>query len=219
MKTDTVQLSTAELKTADKRYRRSIKHMVCPRCIQAVERIVRELGLEPIAVVLGEVTLKSQPSAQQLDVLKDRLEAAGFAFTETESARLINQVKSFIIDRIHHGGDSSLKLSVELAQHTHCEYSRLSKLFSMSECITIERYAALQRIEKVKELLVYDEQNISEIALFLDYSSPAHLTAQFKKITGMTPSQFRALGVGGRRGLDAVQPRKSSQKTDVRDQI
>lgn len=213
MKTDTVQSSPAELKTADECYRRSIKHMVCPRCIQAVERIVRELELEPTSVVLGEVTFKSQPTAQKLDVLKDRLEAAGFAFTETESARLINQVKTFIIDRIHHGGDASLKLSAELAQHTHCEYSRLSKLFSLSECITIERYAALQRIEKVKELLVYGEQNISEVALFLDYSSPAHLTAQFKQITGMTPTQFRALGVGGRRSLDAVQLPPTNQNS------
>ncbi|MGJ8653171.1 MAG: helix-turn-helix domain-containing protein [Opitutaceae bacterium] len=183
----------------------SIKHMVCARCIEAVRRLALESGLTPTAVVLGEVSLADDCDARQLRVFRDKLEASGFAINETEHERLINQVKTLVIDRIHFGGgDTLLKLSVDLAQHTHCEYSRLSKLFSATESITIERYAALQRIEKVKELLVYQEQTISEIADSLGYSSAAHLTTQFKNITGMTPSQFRALGVSGRRSLDAV---------------
>lgn len=179
--------------------------MVCPRCIETVARIAREAGLVPLTTLLGEVTLQSPIDADQMDLFRQQIEASGFGFTESENARLINQVKSFIVDRIHHGGgDSELNMSTDLAEHTRCEYSRLSRLFSMNECMTIERYTALQRIEKVKELLVYNEMNIAEIALQLDFSSPAHLTSQFKKITGMTPSQFRTMGVAGRRSLDAI---------------
>jgi len=183
----------------------SIKHMVCPRCIQTVDRLARESGLEPASVVLGELTLAKPGTEAAMAVFREKLEAAGFAFTESESARLIQKVKTYIIERIHYGkGTQVLNLSEELAQHTACEYSRLSKLFSLTESMTIERYAALQRVEKVKEMLSYGEQSISEIALDLDYSSPAHLSADFKKITGMTPSAFRQLGVRGRRGLDEI---------------
>lgn len=183
----------------------SIKHMVCPRCIETVERLARESGLRPASVVLGELTLQEPGTAAAMATFRGKLEAAGFAFTETEGARLIQKVKTYIIERIHYGkGTPELNLSVELARHTACEYSRLSKLFSMTESITIERFAALLRVEKVKEMLSYGEQSIAEIAMDLGYSSPAHLSADFKKITGMTPSAFRQLGVRGRRGLDQI---------------
>ena len=182
-----------------------IKNMVCRRCIQTVERIAREAGLVPDKLELGEIILPHPPAAEQARVLRAGLEEAGFAILESESARLINQVKSLIIDRIHHGqGSSALKLSAYLAQETHSDYSRLSKLFSATESVTIERYATLQRVERVKELLTYGELSISEIADELEYSSAAHLSSQFKQMTGMSPSAFRELGNRGRQSLDSV---------------
>lgn len=182
-----------------------IKHMVCRRCIQTVDRIVREAGLFPAKVALGELVLSGPLSRDQLSILKDRLERVGFEIAESETAQLISKVKSLIIDRIHHRrGDPELKLSTYLARETHTDYSRLSKLFSTTESITIERYATLQKVERVKELLAYGEMTISEIADELDYSSAAHLSAQFRQITGMSPSEFRELGNRGRRSLDSV---------------
>lgn len=179
--------------------------MVCARCIEAVTQIAHEIGLKPTSIILGEISFNSPLDSQQMHAFREELEVRGFAINETEHERLINQVKSLIIERIHfHSGDTPLKLSAELMLKTHCDYSRLSKLFSATEGITIERYATLQRVEKVKEFLVYEAQTISEIADALCYSSPAHLTTQFKNVTGMTPSQFRALGASGRRALDAV---------------
>lgn len=180
--------------------------MVCARCIEAVTQIAQKIGLKPTSIVLGEISFSSPLDSQQMHAFREELEARGFAINETENERLINKVKTLIINRIHSydGDNTPLKLSAELTLKTHCDYSRLSKLFSATEGITIERYATLQRVEKVKELLVYETQTISEIADTLSYSSPAHLTTQFKNVTGMTPSQFRELGASGRRALDAV---------------
>ncbi len=183
----------------------SIKHMVCARCVETVRELLREADLPPVSVSLGEVLLRRSPSVEQLAALSRKLKNHGFALIETESARLLNQVKALIVERVHHGrGEPHLKLSAYLAKHTGCDYARLSKLFSTVESMTIERYATRQRIEKVKELLVYDENSISEIAELMDYSSPAHLSAQFKQVTGMTPRAFRKLGASGRVGLEKL---------------
>lgn len=194
----------APLKKVDA-YTLTIKNMVCPRCIDAVTRIAESAELQPIQVTLGEVILSDPPTPFQKENFAKHLEENGFAIVESEQSRLISQIKTLIIDRIHYRNDfPEFKLSVYLSQKLNYDYSRLSKLFSSMEGITIERFATLQRLEKAKELLIYDQQNISEIAAQLDYSSSAHLSAQFKRETGMTPSEFKGLRNPPRTSLDAI---------------
>jgi AraC-like DNA-binding protein len=182
-----------------------IKNMVCPRCIAAVESTLNDLGLHPLYVRLGEAHLATTPSPASLTDLDQRLKKQGFELLDDTHYRQIEQIKTLIIQRIHYRKDNhphvtQRPLSDYLSNHLHREYSQLSKLFSETEGITIEQYAILQRIEKVKELLTYNEMSLGQIADELNYSSIAHLSAQFKKVTGLTPTRFKAQGI--RRPLD-----------------
>lgn len=184
-----------------------IKNMVCPRCIAAVETTLNDLGMPLLYVRLGEARLATTPTAANLARLGKRLKSQGFELLDDTRRRQIEQIKTLIIERIHyppddHRGKVSQSLSDQLSRHLHREYSQLSKLFSETEGITIEQYAILQRIEKVKELLTYNEMSLGQISDQLNYSSIAHLSAQFKKVTGLTPTQFRAQGI--RRPLDGL---------------
>lgn len=179
--------------------------MVCDRCKSSVEQILKALNLDYSEVKLGEVTLKKLPEAGQKQELTQQLAQQGFELLEDRDSRLINKIKSEVIRFVHHAKDlTGHTLSGHLSVHLNKEYSSLSKLFSTVEGRTIEQYYIQQRIEKAKELLIYDELNLSEIAFELGYSSVAHLSAQFKKITGMTPTAFKKLGVSGRKRLDEV---------------
>lgn len=184
-----------------------IKNMVCPRCISAVETTLNEMGMPPLYVRLGEARLETTPSPANLTELGGRLQRQGFELLDDTRRRQIDQIKTLIIERIHYPpddqpGKKTRSLSDHLSRRLHREYSQLSKLFSETEGITIEQYAILQRIEKVKELLTYNEMSLGQIADQLNYSSIAHLSAQFKKVTGLTPTQFKAQGI--RRPLDGV---------------
>lgn len=179
-----------------------IKNMVCPRCIAAVESTLNDLGITPLYVRLGEAHLATIPTPSIIAELDARLKRQGFELLDDTRHRQIAQIKTLIIERIHHRADQRSSLSHYLSRQLHREYSQLSKLFSETEGITIEQYAILQRIEKVKELLTYNEMSLGQIADELDYSSVAHLSAQFKKVTGLTPTQFRAQGI--RRPLDSL---------------
>ncbi|MBL4575496.1 MAG: helix-turn-helix transcriptional regulator [Opitutaceae bacterium] len=182
-----------------------IKNMVCPRCIESVRNIATTLNLEPSEVALGRITLNEKPSKEQLDLFKSKLEARGFAIVDSSNAKIINRLKTLIIDRTHYSqSKDALNLSSYLSQKINYEYSHLSKLFSSVEGITIERYTTLQRIEKAKEHLSYDENSVSEISDALDYSNPAHFSAQFKRETGMTPTQFKKLSHPPRNSLDSI---------------
>ena len=182
-----------------------IKNMVCPRCILAVKSLLDELGIPFGSVQLGEVHLIQPLPALQLHVLKDRLYALGFELLDDGRTRLIEQIKTFVIEQVHYAQhDQRFNFSTLLSAALHKDYSYLSSLFSEVEGTTIEKYIINQKIEKVKELLVYDEWSLSEIAGRLGYSSVAHLSAQFKKVTGLTPSYFRKKGGSPRRALDAV---------------
>lgn len=183
----------------------TIRHMVCPRCIQVVTKLIRQVGLDPQKVVLGEATVMPSPTSQQWRELDTLFSENGFGIVESESAKIVARIKALIIERTHYSEvEPQLKLSAFLSEQLHSDYSRLSKLFSAVESMTIERFATLQRIEKVKELLVYDEHSVAEIADRLGYSSPAHLTSRFKEETGMTPSQFKKLKAPFRRSLDEI---------------
>lgn len=183
-----------------------IKNMVCHRCKMVVKTELEKLGLHPIAIALGEVAIEEKSlTGKKTDELSAALKMVGFELIDDKKSRLIEQTKTFIINTVHHSSEQSKKrLSDLLSQHLHHDYSFISNLFSEVEGITIEQYVISQRIEKVKELILYDEFSLSQIAFQLGYSSTAHLSAQFKKITGFTPTQFKQMGVRGRRSLDEI---------------
>ena len=182
-----------------------IKNMVCDRCKMAVEQVLKDVGLMPERIDLGEVWVSDVPTEAQLAQLKTRLEALGFELLDDQRQQMIERMKTAIIALVHHHqGNKTLNLSVYLSQLLHRDYSALSKLFSEVTGVTIERYFIMQRIERVKELIRYDELTLTEIAYQMDYSSVAHLSSQFRSVTGMTPTQFRFMKTAQRANLDKV---------------
>lgn len=146
---------------------------------------------------------KKQLSKDQESKLSDALKKAGFELIDDKRSKVIEKIKTFIIDIIHYQNELPEKNFSELiSKYLNHDYSYLSNLFSESESITIEQYIINQRIEKTKELLIYDELSLSQIAFQLGYSSTAHLSNQFKKLTGLTPSQFKKMGIQSRKSLD-----------------
>lgn len=183
-----------------------IKNMVCNRCIMVVQNELDGLGLTAKQVKLGEVRLEKEPTPEERMVLEEAFVALGFELIDDKKHRIITQIKSVIIDLVHHQGsnDEKYNLSDILSDRLHHEYNYLSNLFSEVEGTTIEKYFIAQKIEKVKELLVYDELSLSEIAYRLNYSSVAYLSNQFKKVTGLSPSHFKQVRANKRKPLDEV---------------
>ena len=178
--------------------------MVCPRCISAVQKILNDLNINVIDVRLGEVILSKEVDSSTLEQIRNTLSIYGFELLDDKQQQTIEQIKAIIIDQIHYSEDKGENISEVLTDHLCKDYSTLSKLFSTVEGVTIEQFTILQRIEKVKELISYNQKNLNEIAFEMRYSSVAHLSAQFKKITGLTPSQFKAQGILLRKGLDEI---------------
>ncbi|MEO8173628.1 MAG: AraC family transcriptional regulator [Sediminibacterium sp.] len=179
-----------------------IKNMVCPRCITAVEGVLQAIAASPVYVHLGEVLLNKPLSAKQSIEIESKLKSIGFELLDDNRKQQIEKIKAIIIEHVHHKTDEKFAFAEVLSKKLQKDYSYLSKLFSETEGITIEHYVILQKIEKVKELLAYNEMNLNEISFRLGYSSLAHLSAQFKKMTGLTPSQFKAQGIQLRKPLD-----------------
>lgn len=171
-----------------------IKNMVCNRCIMVVRQVLEKQGLHPENISLGEVVLREpQLSDVELSRLEHALAEVGFERIDDRKARLIESIKKVIIRRIHHSDKASspFNWSHVLSEEMHYDYNYLSSLFSSVEGITLEQYIIRQKIERAKELLFYDELTLSEIANKLGYSSVAHLSGQFKKVTGFTPSEMK----------------------------
>jgi AraC-like DNA-binding protein len=163
------------------------------------------LSIDYVKVELGEITLNKPIQKEQLITLRDELQQLGFQLLDDRKASLVSKIKSCIIKLIHSEDQLvNKKLSILLAEKIGADYNYLSALFSSIEGITIEKYVILQRIERVKELLEYNELSLSEIADKLFYSSVQHLSQQFKKVTGLTPSQFKNSKEAGRKPLDQV---------------
>ncbi len=183
-----------------------IKNMVCNRCRSVVQGELIKVGLLPLNVQLGEIELKTAPTPKQLEGLEVALLEHGFELIDDSKSRLINQIKKVIIEHVHYGKEGKLKVNFSdyLISKLNKDYHYLSNLFSEIEGITIEKFMINQKIEKVKELLVYDELSLSEIADKLGYSSVAHLSSQFKKVTGLTPSHFKRVREVKRKSLDEV---------------
>ncbi len=183
-----------------------IKNMVCARCIKTVTGIFQQAGAEIENVNLGAVETRNELNSEQLNTIRRQLSDEGFELLDDQKTKLIEEIKNEIIHLVHYDdlGEMKVNLSTHLSNKLHRDYNYLSNLFSSVESTTIEQYFILQKIERVKELLVYDELSLSEIAFRMDYSSVAHLSNQFKKITGLTPSQFKKLETHNRRSLDKI---------------
>lgn len=184
-----------------------IKNMVCHRCVLSVEEILKSSGIAFQKVLVGEVHLSDPVDEKTRTILKDKLRRIGLELIDTRVGELIEKIKQLVIRKARNEVDDKerkVKLSTYLSSGLNQEYTSLSKLFSDTEGRTIENFFILQRIEKAKELLVYGQLNLSEIAFELDYSSVAHLSSQFKKITGLTPTHFKEVGIARRKTLDQI---------------
>ena len=182
-----------------------IKNMVCNRCIMVVGDILNRQRIKAKKITLGEVELEHPLADGEKDSLEAALQAVGFELIDDKKSRIIEKIKNIIIRLVHEqDSDTKFTLSEVLAADLHHDYNYLSNLFSAVEGTTIEKYYIAQRIERVKELLVYDELSLSEIAFRLNYSSVAYLSNQFKKVTGLTPSHFKSVKENKRQPLDGI---------------
>lgn len=174
-----------------------IKNMVCRHCVEAVRRIVESyVGSEPGEIGLGYVVIDDRVTERQIDELATRLRADGFELIQSREGEIVEGVKKILIDRVWNPEKyRTLNVSDQLSRDLGASYSVISRLFSEIEGRTIESYVKTLRIERVKELIKYERMTLSEIADAAGYSSIGHLSRQFKQVTGMTPSEFRGLGV------------------------
>ena len=182
-----------------------IKNMVCNRCKMVVKAELEKLGFNPIRVELGEVVLPENISQEEKIKIEKHLSLFGFALLEDKKTQIAEQIKTSIINLVHYLKDPlKINLSTYLSEELHLEYPYLSSIFSEVEDQTIEKYFIAQKIEKAKETLTYGELTLSEIAFQLNYSSVAHLSAQFKKVTGTTPSAYKSVTSDKRKTLDEI---------------
>lgn len=168
--------------------------MVCTRCKMAVKSELENLGLQYTSIELGEVEIIGDISSEQKNRLNIALKMIGLELMDDKKSILVERIKTIIIELVHYT-DRQIKVNLSdfLSQKLNYNYTYLANLFSEVKGTTIEHFYLAHKIEKVKELLIYDELNLSEIAYKLHYSSVAHLSNQFKKITGLTPSHFKKL--------------------------
>ncbi|MDQ3536440.1 MAG: AraC family transcriptional regulator [Bacteroidota bacterium] len=181
-----------------------IKNMVCHRCIRVVKEELENSGLEVLDIKLGEVKVSGFVD-EKLNHIQNVLEQNGFELIDDKKARTVEKIKIAIIELIHQDQQVlNINYSTFLEETLGLDYQYLSSLFSSTESITLEKYIILQKIERVKELLVYNELTLSEIAYQLGYSSVHHLSNQFKKTTGLSPSHFKKIKEDKRKALDKV---------------
>ena len=182
-----------------------IKNMVCNRCIMAVQQVFEGLDYQPVRISLGEVETAIPIEDEDLEKLKKLLVGYGFEMIDDTKSRIIEKIKNTVVQSIHHSNeDLKINYSEYIETHLNRDYAYLSGLFSEIEGTTIEKYIILQKIERVKELLVYDELTLSEIAYQMGYSNVSYLSGQFKKVTGLTPSHFKQVKENKRKPLDEL---------------
>lgn len=169
-----------------------IKNMVCSRCKMVVKSVFENMGINTVSVELGEAELKNDIQENQKNELLKKLHAVGFDLIDDRKSKTIDKIKTLIIDLVQNkNNDLKTNLSEFLFQELRQDYNTLSNLFSEVENTTIEKYFINLKIEKVKELIMYDELSLSQIAYSLSYSSVSHLSNQFKKVTGFSPTHFK----------------------------
>lgn len=180
--------------------------MVCQRCIMAVQQQLQQKGYTVLQINLGTVEIEPAPDETQLVEIRAALSLLGFELIDKEKDKLVQQIRNIIIETIHHTESDEMNLNYSdlLSGKLHRDYSYLSRLFSEHENKTIEKYIIQQKVEKAKELLEYGELNLNEIAFHMGYSSSAHLSTQFKSVTGMSPSTYKTHQKSNRKALDKI---------------
>jgi len=183
-----------------------IKNMVCSRCIMVVQQVFEEMGNPPVHLSLGDVETTVSFQENEVEELRSKLYHFGFELIDDTRSQLIEKIKTLIIEMIRYKKDEQNRVnySLYIESKLNRDYTYLSNLFSEVTGVTIEKYIINQKIERVKELLVYDELTISQIADELGYSSIAYFSAQFKKVTGLTPGHFKQVRDNKRKPLDEV---------------
>lgn len=182
-----------------------IKNMVCSRCKMVVKSELEKLGLRPFAVDLGEVEIADELEGYQRQDIHAALQKFGFALLDDKKSIVIERIKNLIVDLVQNKNNQlKTNLSDYLSRELNHDYTYITNLFTQVEGTTIEQYFIAQKIERVKELLVYDEMSLSEISYQLNYSSVSHLSKQFKKVTGLTPSHYKQLKEKKRNPLEEL---------------
>ncbi len=184
-----------------------VKNMVCDRCRMTIGQVLDSMKVPFSRISLGEIDLAQPATPEFLTSFSNAITPYGFELIEDRNSRTISKIKTGVIDLVRGNGANSrgkIRLSEYLAELVGKDYNSISALFSGVEGITIEQFYILQKIEYVKELLRYDELSLSQIANKLQYSSVQHLSNQFKKVTGLTPSRFKSVSGSPRKSLDQV---------------
>lgn len=182
-----------------------IKYMVSLRCKMVVKEELKKLGLHFIVVDLGEIEIMEDISDIQREDLKTALLNSGLELMDDKRAVLIEKIKNVIVEMVHYSDElPKVNYSEYISEKLNYDYTYLSNLFSEVKGITIQQFIIIHKIELVKELLLYDELNLTEISYRLQYSSVAHLSNQFKKITGLTPSEFKHLKIKHRSTIEEI---------------
>jgi AraC-like DNA-binding protein len=182
--------------------------MVSNRCKMVVKEILKEQGLHFVVVDLGEVDIMENISDEQREELKEALIESGLELMDDKRALLIEKIKNVIIEMVHHSiSDEMIKVNFSdfLSERLKYDYTYLANLFSEVQGTTIEHFLIAHKVERIKELIIYDELNITEIAWKMNYSSVAHLSNQFKKVTGLSPSHFKQLKVKRRSPIEDIE--------------
>jgi len=168
--------------------------MVSNRCKIAVKEVLKKLGLHFIVVDLGEVDIMEDISNEQREQVRVALHFSGLELMDDKKAVLIEKIKAIVVEMVHHSNELiKTNFSDYLSQRLNYDYTYMANLFSEVQGTTIEQFIIAHKVERIKELIIYDELNITEIAYMMSYSSVAHLSNQFKKVTGLSPSHFRQM--------------------------
>ena len=179
-----------------------IKNMVCPRCITALKNLLKSMKISVEKVELGQVQIKEKLNEIKRKELRNELTQLGFELLSSNKSQLTSEIKTMVIQQIHHNAEPlAINFSDFLSKKLNYDYTYLSRLFSAVEGMTIHKFIVIQKIEKVKELLFYDEMTATAIAHQLNYNSVAYLSGVFKKETGITLSKFKELRDPNRRGI------------------
>lgn len=180
--------------------------MVCDRCMMIVRQQLEVLGFAVHEVLLGQADISPEPNDEQLQLIASALKVPGFELISSETDKTVEAIKNAVIELVHHSDLSELRttFSEYISNRVNRDYAYLSRLFSNAQDMTIERFIIEQKVEKIKELLEYGELNLNEIAYKMGYSSSAHLSAQFKTVTGLTPTSFKARRSKSRKPIDKI---------------
>lgn len=182
-----------------------VKHMISNPCKMFVKQELTKLGIRYNSVELGEVDIAEKLSYNQKELLKNSLKTYGLEVVDDRRTVLVEKIKAIIVDLVYYSNESAnMKLSYILSEKLQLNYNYLAKVFTEELGVTVEKYIILQKIERIKELMMYGELNMTQIANKLNYSSVAHLSLQFKKVTGYSPSVFRQLTGNRRLSIDEI---------------